>query len=54
MAILGNFRPGNPGTILKKSCGEEESCFQKLLNDVIYPFIPKYIKNVNDHGEGSL
>ncbi|KAK4004285.1 hypothetical protein OUZ56_006025 [Daphnia magna] len=49
----GNFKLGGErGTILKKLCPKEESCFQLLMKDPLRPFIPSYKGNVtSDDGE---
>ena len=38
----GNFKAGNQGTIYKKLCGQEESCFKMLMSDELIDFVPKY------------
>ncbi|XP_023289840.1 inositol-trisphosphate 3-kinase B isoform X1 [Orussus abietinus] len=39
----GNFRAGpTPGTILKKLCPQEESCFRLLMHDVLRPYVPEF------------
>uniref|UniRef100_A0A0P5D4I3 Kinase n=1 Tax=Daphnia magna TaxID=35525 RepID=A0A0P5D4I3_9CRUS len=52
----GNFKLGGErGTILKKLCPKEESCFQLLMKDPLRPFIPSYKGNVtSDDGEKFL
>jgi hypothetical protein len=51
----GNFKLGGErGTILKKLCPKEESCFQLLMKDPLRPFIPSYKGNVtSDDGESN-
>lgn len=53
---LGNFKLGGErGTILKKLCPKEESCFQLLMDDPLRPFIPSYKGHVSaDDGESEL
>lgn len=52
----GNFKAGGErGTILKKLCPKEESCFQQLMQDPLRPFIPQYKGHVvADDGEKFL
>ncbi|XP_015781942.1 inositol-trisphosphate 3-kinase B isoform X2 [Tetranychus urticae] len=50
----GNFKSGTVGTILKKSCGEEEKCFQKLINDPLSEFVPKFRGKSITNGEEFL
>ncbi|CAH0755149.1 unnamed protein product [Diatraea saccharalis] len=39
----GNFKAGpDQGTILKKLCPQEETCFKLLMKDVLRPFVPEY------------
>ncbi|XP_048507551.1 uncharacterized protein LOC105685433 isoform X2 [Athalia rosae] len=53
----GNFRAGpTPGTILKKLCPQEESCFRLLMRDVLRPYVPEFkgvldVRETEDGGE---
>ncbi|CAO1426331.1 unnamed protein product [Diamesa hyperborea] len=39
----GNFKAGlDPGTVQKRLTPNEELCFQKLMNDVLRPYVPEY------------
>ncbi len=39
----GNFKTGQTeGTIMKKLCVQEEQCYQKIANDVLVDFVPKF------------
>ncbi|XP_026752724.1 inositol-trisphosphate 3-kinase A isoform X2 [Galleria mellonella] len=39
----GNFKAGpDQGTILKKLCPQEETCFKLLMKDILRPFVPEY------------
>ncbi|XP_026862370.1 inositol-trisphosphate 3-kinase C isoform X2 [Electrophorus electricus] len=38
----GNFQTGNDGKLLKKYCACEQQCLQKLMEDVLQPFVPGY------------
>lgn len=39
----GNFKTGqSEGTVLKKLCSQEEQCYLKLKDDVLYDFVPKF------------
>ncbi|XP_059062663.1 inositol-trisphosphate 3-kinase A isoform X1 [Achroia grisella] len=49
----GNFKAGpDQGTILKKLCPQEETCFKFLMKDILRPFVPEYKGQVKcDDGE---
>lgn len=49
--IVGCFKPGENGTILKKSTDKERECLVKLMKDILRPYIPEYKKEVNKGGE---
>ncbi|XP_054709594.1 inositol-trisphosphate 3-kinase B-like isoform X2 [Uloborus diversus] len=38
----GNFRAGHHGTIFKKFNSTEVSCFEKLMKDVLRPYVPAF------------
>ncbi|KAL4237721.1 hypothetical protein ACF0H5_002435 [Mactra antiquata] len=38
----GNFQAGGPGAILKKFDKKEHRSFNKLMNDVLRPYVPEY------------
>lgn len=52
--IVGCFKPGENGTILKKSTDKERECLVKLMKDILRPYIPEYKKEVNKGGERIL
>ncbi|XP_077293173.1 inositol 1,4,5-triphosphate kinase 2 isoform X1 [Arctopsyche grandis] len=51
----GNFKAGpDQGTILKKLCPKEETCFQVLMTDALRPFVPEYKGHItSDDGEST-
>ncbi|XP_052439051.1 inositol-trisphosphate 3-kinase A isoform X1 [Carassius gibelio] len=38
----GNFQAGENGKLLKKYCECEQQCLEKLMNDILRPFVPGY------------
>ncbi|XP_060791895.1 inositol-trisphosphate 3-kinase C [Neoarius graeffei] len=38
----GNFQTGSDGKLLKKYCASEQQCLQRLMDDVLRPFVPAY------------
>ncbi|XP_017573567.2 inositol-trisphosphate 3-kinase C [Pygocentrus nattereri] len=38
----GNFQTGSDGKLLKKYCACEQQCLQRLMEDVLRPFVPGY------------
>ena len=52
--IKGCFKPGENGTILKKSTDKERECLVRLMKDILRPYIPEYKKEVNKGGERIL
>jgi len=42
----GGFKPGNEGTILKKSSKIELHCLVKLQNDILQPFAPQFHREI--------
>lgn len=38
----GNFQTGSNGKLLKKYCASEQQCLQRLMDDVLRPFVPAY------------
>ena len=52
--IVGCFKPGENGTILKKSTDKERECLVKLMKDILRPYIPEYKREVNKGGERIL
>lgn len=38
----GNFQTGSDGKLLKKYCACEQECLQRLMEDVLRPFVPGY------------
>ncbi|CRK90100.1 CLUMA_CG003818, isoform A [Clunio marinus] len=47
----GNFKAGTEGTVLKKMTPKEEICFQKLMEDVLRPYVPEFRGVVNGDDE---
>lgn len=43
-----------PGTIMKKSTGNEEKCFNELANDALSPFVPRVLRTVKQDGNSYL
>ncbi|MBN3285034.1 IP3KB kinase, partial [Polyodon spathula] len=50
----GNFKAGEEGTVLKKFSENEKRCFEQLMGDVLYPFVPAYHGTVERDGEPYL
>ena len=50
----GNFQAGDSGAILKKLCPKEHRCLEQLMNDVLRPYVPKYIGNLERDGNSIL
>ncbi|XP_041122881.1 inositol-trisphosphate 3-kinase A-like [Polyodon spathula] len=50
----GNFKAGEEGTVLKKFSENEKGCFERLMGDVLYPFVPAYHGTVEIDGEPYL
>lgn len=40
--FAGNFQTGSNGKLLKKYCASEQQCLQRLMDDVLRPFVPAY------------
>ncbi|XP_066501999.1 inositol-trisphosphate 3-kinase B [Hoplias malabaricus] len=38
----GNFQTDSDGKLLKKYCASEQQCLQRLMEDVLRPFVPGY------------
>ncbi|KAI5627140.1 inositol-trisphosphate 3-kinase B [Silurus asotus] len=47
----GNFKAGAYGCILKKHCECEQRCLNRLMNDVLKPYVPAYHGDVEKDGE---
>ncbi|CAI5794479.1 inositol-trisphosphate 3-kinase C [Podarcis lilfordi] len=47
----GNFRAGGLGRILKKHCPGEQQCLERLVCDVLQPYVPAYYGVVERDGE---
>ncbi|XP_056337015.1 inositol-trisphosphate 3-kinase B [Danio aesculapii] len=47
----GNFKAGANGRILKKHCECEQQCLDRLMRDVLKPFVPAYHGDVEKDGE---
>ncbi|XP_006643125.2 inositol-trisphosphate 3-kinase A [Lepisosteus oculatus] len=50
----GSFKAGNEGTILKKFSENEKLCFEQLVGDVLYPYVPAYHGVVERDGDTYL
>ncbi|KAK6478844.1 inositol-trisphosphate 3-kinase A [Huso huso] len=50
----GNFKAGEEGTVLKKFSENEKRCFERLMGDVLYSFVPAYHGIVEREGEPYL
>ena len=49
--IVGSFKAGKHGTILKKASSNEIECLCKLMKDVLRPYIPEYKGQVHEKDE---
>ncbi|KAK7151018.1 hypothetical protein R3I93_012077 [Phoxinus phoxinus] len=47
----GNFKAGANGRILKKHCECEQQCLDRLMRDVLKPYVPAYHGDVEKDGE---
>ncbi|XP_019338650.1 inositol-trisphosphate 3-kinase B isoform X2 [Alligator mississippiensis] len=47
----GSFKAAANGRILKKHCESEQRCLDRLMNDVLKPFVPAYHGDVMKDGE---
>ncbi|XP_030051594.1 inositol-trisphosphate 3-kinase B isoform X3 [Microcaecilia unicolor] len=47
----GSFKAAANGRILKKHCEAEQRCLDRLMNDVLKPFVPAYHGDVVKDGE---
>ncbi|CAM4649471.1 inositol-trisphosphate 3-kinase B isoform X2 [Lepidochelys kempii] len=47
----GSFKAAANGRILKKHCESEQRCLDRLMNDVLKPFVPAYHGDVVKDGE---
>lgn len=47
----GCFKAGKNGTILKKAANNEVECLQKLMQDVLRPYVPEYMGQVEENSE---
>ncbi|MBN3326295.1 IP3KA kinase, partial [Atractosteus spatula] len=50
----GSFKAGNEGTILKKFSENEKLCFEQLVGDVLYSYVPAYHGVVERDGDTYL
>ncbi|MBN3298800.1 IP3KA kinase, partial [Amia calva] len=50
----GSFKAGDEGTILKKFSDNERLCFEQLMEDVMYPYVPAFHGVVERDGETYL
>lgn len=54
LSFTGNFRAGESGTILKKLCPKELKCLQRLMTDILRPYVPEYKGDVENDGDSIL
>lgn len=55
MLMTGNFQAGDAaGTILKKLSPREHKCLQRLMTDILRPYVPEYKGEVEREGESIL
>ncbi|KAL8220015.1 UNVERIFIED_CONTAM: hypothetical protein K2H54_037713 [Gekko kuhli] len=47
----GNFKAGDFGRLLKKSCSNEQQCLERLASDTLQPYVPAYHGLVEHDGE---
>lgn len=47
----GSFKAAANGRILKKHCESEQRCLDRLMNDVLKPYVPAYHGDVVKDGE---
>lgn len=47
----GSFKAAANGRILKKHCESEQRCLDRLMNDVLKPYVPAYHGDVMKDGE---
>lgn len=47
----GSFKAAANGRILKKHCESEQRCLDRLMTDVLRPFVPAYHGDVVKDGE---
>lgn len=47
----GNFKAGDSGTILKKLCPKEKKCLSILMQDILRPYVPEYMGDVEKDNE---
>ncbi|XP_033875180.3 inositol-trisphosphate 3-kinase B [Acipenser ruthenus] len=47
----GSFKAGANGRILKKHCDCEQRCLDRLMNDILKPYVPAYHGDVEKDGE---
>ncbi|XP_066494803.1 inositol-trisphosphate 3-kinase C-like [Tiliqua scincoides] len=47
----GNFKAGDFGRVLKKFCPSEQQCLERLVQDVLQPYVPAYHGLVEQDGE---
>ncbi|XP_048841549.1 inositol-trisphosphate 3-kinase B [Brienomyrus brachyistius] len=47
----GSFKAGANGRILKKHCESEQRCLDRLMRDVLQPYVPAYHGDVEKDGE---
>jgi len=50
----GSFKAGENGNILKKYAEKEKECLEKLMKDILRPYVPEFKKEVVTDGESIL
>lgn len=51
VCLLGSFKAAANGRILKKHCESEQRCLDRLMNDVLKPYVPAYHGDIVKDGE---
>lgn len=51
LVTSGSFKAAANGRILKKHCESEQRCLDRLMNDVLKPYVPAYHGDVMKDGE---
>lgn len=51
VCLSGSFKAAANGRILKKHCESEQRCLDRLMNDVLKPYVPAYHGDIVKDGE---
>ena len=49
--VIGSFKPGENGMILKKATDKERESLRNLMKDILRPYIPEYNGEVHKGNE---